>query len=86
MLLGDDAEFDNVYYVVPRREERIALAYVGPDAAEDRRGPRYYLELALAGDPLRKVEIRPQAADQPLPEAPKSGPSSSSSRKPFRRR
>lgn len=74
MLLGDDAEFDNVYYVVPRREERIAVAYVGPDAAEDRRGPRYFLELALAGDPLRKVEIRPQAADQPLPEAAEERP------------
>jgi len=69
VLVGDDAEFDNVYYVVPQREEEIAMAYVGPDAAEDRRGPRYYLELALAGDPLRKVEIRQQAADRPLPDA-----------------
>ncbi|HUY91959.1 MAG TPA: BatA domain-containing protein [Pirellulales bacterium] len=74
VLRGDDAEFDNAYYVVPQREEHVPLAYVGPDAADDRRGPRYYLELALAGDPLRKVELREQAADQPLPTSAEERP------------
>lgn len=74
VLVGDDAEFDNVNYVVPQRAEEIALVYVGPDAADDRRGPRYYLELALAGEPLRKVEIRQQAPDRPLPDASEERP------------
>lgn len=69
VLRGDEAEFDNAYYVVPPREEHVPLAYIGADSAADRRGPRYYLELALAGDRLRQVELCEQAADEPLAEA-----------------
>ena len=69
VLRGDEAEFDNAYYVVPPREEHVPLAYIGADSTADRRGPRYYLELALAGDRLRQVELREQAADEPLAEA-----------------
>jgi hypothetical protein len=66
VLGGDDAEFDNVHYVVPPRAEAVQLAYVGDEAADDPQALRYYLELALADDPLRKVEVQSHAADQPL--------------------
>jgi hypothetical protein len=66
VLGGDDAEFDNIYYVVPPRVEEIKLAYVGDEAADDQQALRYYLEIALADDPLRKVEVQAHAADRPL--------------------
>jgi hypothetical protein len=56
LLDGDDDAFDNTFYVVPPRQQNVAVAYIGDDGG-DAKGLRYYLELALASDPLRKVEI-----------------------------
>lgn len=57
VLRGDDHDFDNTYYVVPPRQQAIALAYLGDDAADDPQGWQYYLRLATANDPLRQVAI-----------------------------
>jgi len=57
VLEGDDQEFDNTWYVAPPRKEKLTLLYVGDDEAGDANGQRYYLELAVAGDPLREVTI-----------------------------
>ncbi len=57
VLRGDDHDFDNIYYVVPPRQQAIALAYLGDDAADDPQGRQYYLRLATANDPLRQVQI-----------------------------
>jgi hypothetical protein len=67
VLGGDEAEFDNVYYTVPLRQQHVSLAYVGADAVIDRDASRYYLDLALADDPLRKVEFAEFKGDEPLP-------------------
>ncbi|QDT53173.1 hypothetical protein Pan44_11890 [Caulifigura coniformis] len=57
VLEGDDQQFDNTWYVAPPRKEKLALLYVGDDDVADANGQRYYLELAIAGDPLREVTI-----------------------------
>lgn len=70
VLSGDDAVFDNIYYVAPPRPQQIGLLYLGRDAADDPQGLRYYLELALADDPLRKVQVTSlDDENSPLPMA-----------------
>lgn len=64
VLRGDDHDFDNTFYVVPPREEQVTLVYAGNDAADDPQGLQYYLRLATAGDPLRKVSLATPAADE----------------------
>jgi hypothetical protein len=64
MLRGDDDEFDNTFFVVPPRKQQITILYFGDDAAKDRQGQRYYLEIATIDDPLRQVKIEtPTASD-----------------------
>lgn len=70
VLSGDDAVFDNIYYVAPPQPQQIGLLYLGRDAADDPQGLRYYLELALADDPLRKVQVTSlDDENSPLPMA-----------------
>ena len=57
VLGGDDADFDNVLYVVPPRKEQLRVVYLGDDAADDTRGLRYYLESALVETPRRKTDV-----------------------------
>ena len=57
-LRGDDHEFDNVFYVVPPLQQNVRLVYGGNDAADDPQGLQYYLRLATAGDPLRRVTFQ----------------------------
>lgn len=66
VLRGDDAEFDNVHFVVAPRVEQVAVVYVGSATADDPQGLRYYLQLAFADAPLRKIELRSVAANEPL--------------------
>ncbi len=66
VLHGDDAEFDNVHYAVAPRIEEIQAAYLGGESADDPQGLRYYLQLALADSPLRKIEVRTVRAGEPL--------------------
>lgn len=66
VLAGDDAEFDNIYYAAPPRRQQVRLAYLGRDGADDPQGLRYYLELALADDPLRKIRMTAPGDDEPL--------------------
>jgi hypothetical protein len=63
VLRGDDQDFDNTFYVVPPRQEKVALGYIGTDTTDDPQGWHYYLSLATANDPLRKVEVVPLKAD-----------------------
>jgi hypothetical protein len=59
VLRGDQQPFDNSYFVVPPRKESVKVLYLGADADDDARGQQYYLKLAVAGDPLRTVEVAP---------------------------
>ncbi|MEX2177048.1 MAG: BatA domain-containing protein [Pirellulaceae bacterium] len=68
LLWGDDHEFDNTHYVVAPEKRVVRLLYVGADAADDAQGLQYYLRLAVAGDPLRQVEVVPLAGEDSLGE------------------
>jgi hypothetical protein len=57
LLDGDEQSFDNTWYVAPERREALTVLYIGDDDPADANGQRYYLNLALAGDPLREVTI-----------------------------
>jgi hypothetical protein len=74
VLRGDAAEFDNVHYVVAPRQQEIAIAYLGAEPADDPQGPRYYFERAIAGMPLRKVDLRASRVGDPLSLAGEKAP------------
>jgi hypothetical protein len=58
VLSGDDHDFDNIHYVVPPQKTQMTLLYAGSDGATDPQGLRYYLQLAVGGDPLRQVDVK----------------------------
>jgi hypothetical protein len=62
VLRGDDDEFDNTFFVAPPRKQQVTIVFFGDDAAKDRQGRRYYLEIATSDDPLRQVTIEAPAA------------------------
>ena len=66
VLAGDVAEFDNVFSMLPPRQQQVMLVYLGRDAADDPHGLQYYLRLALADDRVRTVEISSPDDAQPL--------------------
>lgn len=67
VLRGDVHDYDNTFYVVPPRQQQIALVYLGNDSEDDPQGLQYYLRLATADDPLRQVEIKSLATDAEFP-------------------
>ena len=67
VLEGDAESFDNVFYLVPPRRQRVRVDYLGRDAAADATGLRYYLERALGSDATREVEFVATAPDGVLP-------------------
>ncbi len=66
VLTGDNAGFDNTYYVVPQVQDEVELVYIGNDKHDDPAGLQYYLHLALSETPQRKVQFAMQQADEPL--------------------
>lgn len=69
VLRGDEQPFDNSYFVVPPRKDNVRVLYLGADPADDARGERYYLELAVAGDPLRSVKVETLESPEALNDA-----------------
>lgn len=66
VLRGDEADFDNTYYVVPPRPRLVKVAWLGDDAADDPRSLRYFFDLAVGDDPLRQVAVRASKRNEPL--------------------
>ncbi|HWB09442.1 MAG TPA: BatA domain-containing protein [Pirellulales bacterium] len=64
VLKGDETEFDNTYYVVPPVANEIKVGWIGDELADDTESLRYYFELALADDPLRKIEVSTHRPDE----------------------
>ncbi len=54
-LTGDGCQFDNDYYVAPLKQREVPIVYLGSDDEVDGQGLRYYLDLALAETPRRKI-------------------------------
>ncbi|HUG68029.1 MAG TPA: BatA domain-containing protein [Pirellulaceae bacterium] len=65
-LTGDNALFDNMFYVVPQIQDEVELVYIGSDKQDDPAGLQYYLHLALSETPQRKVHLAMQRSDEPL--------------------
>ncbi|MBP87046.1 MAG: hypothetical protein CMJ64_10075 [Planctomycetaceae bacterium] len=63
VLKGDADDFDNDYYVVPLEQDQVDVAYIGSDKLDDPDGLLYYLNLAFAETPERKVEITKQTSE-----------------------
>jgi hypothetical protein len=47
MLTGDDLDFDNVLYLTPQPQRRIAILYIGSDDPNDAKGMLYYVQRAF---------------------------------------
>ena len=75
VLRGDEHEFDNTFFDVPPRKQKVVVLFAGTDTGDDPRGLLYYLRAALSHDPLREVEVRPldQQKLLPLPQTDKPG-------------
>jgi hypothetical protein len=57
VLSGDEADFDNQYFVVPVQQEEFRLAYLGDDSLDDAEGLLFYLNEVLVETPQRKVAL-----------------------------
>ncbi len=66
VLAGDAAEFDNQFFVVPPRQQKISVAYLGNEAADDPDQMLYYFERCLFETPVRVVEVSQFNADRPF--------------------
>jgi hypothetical protein len=62
-LTGDDHDFDNTLFVVPRRRDEVKVAYLGDDGASDPQGLQFYLERALASNSQRDATVERLASD-----------------------
>ena len=73
-LTGDEHEFDNTLFVVPRRRDEVKVAYLGDDAASDPQGLQFYLERALASNSQRDANVERLAADGDIRFDPAASP------------
>jgi hypothetical protein len=56
-LIGDEESFDNAAYYAAPEKERLTIACLGPESANEPTKLRYYLERVFPETPRRKVEI-----------------------------
>ncbi|MSU63293.1 MAG: VWA domain-containing protein [Pedosphaera sp.] len=56
-LSGDDADFDNALYLIPRVTEQIRVLFLGDDAEKDPTQSLYYLKRAFPETTRQKIEI-----------------------------
>ncbi len=57
ILRGDDQPFDNLLWLPRRTPRPCQVLYIGDDKADDPAGQRFYLERALATNPLYRVTM-----------------------------
>ncbi|HVS52761.1 MAG TPA: BatA domain-containing protein [Opitutaceae bacterium] len=65
-LRGDDDPFDNTVYAIPPAREQVGVLWLGSDAADDVRQPRFFLERALTGLPGITVKTVARAPAAPI--------------------
>jgi len=56
-LSGDDCPFDDQFYVVPFRQERVRIVYLGDDVPTNPDGLQLYLRMALTETRRRRVDV-----------------------------
>ena len=69
VLRGDDEDFDNTAFLIPPVQQKIDLAYLGSEKAEDSTQPLYFLQRALSDSPRLAFKISPQLPSAPLIES-----------------
>ncbi len=62
---GDDADFDNQFYVAPIVQQRIQVRYFGSEDGGDPGEMQYYLDKALFETPARKVSLYDEKTAKP---------------------
>ncbi|MDP6447704.1 MAG: VWA domain-containing protein, partial [Pirellulaceae bacterium] len=66
VLIGDDADFDNQFFVTPTKRLAATIAIHSDESADDPKGMRFYLERALSDTPRRTIQWRAAGADNDL--------------------
>ncbi len=65
-LTGDDENFDNTVFVIPPRQQKVSVLWLGADAPEDPREPLFFLRRAFTDTPRLAVQIVAHAPSAPL--------------------
>ncbi len=66
VLAGDDHDYDNTFYYAAPQAEDVTVLYVGEEDPKDTNALRFYAEIALSSDPLRRVRFVTHAASDPM--------------------
>jgi len=66
-LRGDDEDFDNTVFVIPPVAQKISVAYVGSEPADDARQPLYFLRRALPSTPRLAITVAAVPAGAAVP-------------------
>jgi hypothetical protein len=66
VLSGDDCDFDNTLFIVPKSQDQVRVVYLGDDPENDPKALRFYLEVAAAPTPDRKVDLVARNTSEPL--------------------
>jgi hypothetical protein len=61
-LRGDDENFDNTVFVIPPSPQKIAIAYLGAEPADDSRQPLFFLRRALPATSRLAISVMATAA------------------------
>jgi hypothetical protein len=66
-LRGDDEDFDNTVFVIPPAPQKITVAYLGAEPADDSRQPLFFLRRALPVTPRLVITVLASKPAAPLP-------------------
>lgn len=66
-LHGDDEDFDNTVFVIPPRQQRVSVLWLGTDGPDDARQPLFFLRRAFSDTPQLAVQVVAHAPSAPLP-------------------
>lgn len=66
-LRGDDEDFDNTVFVIPPAPQKITVAYLGAEPADDSRQPLFFLRRALPATPRLAITVVAPKPAEPLP-------------------
>ncbi len=66
-LRGDDEDFDNTVFVIPPAPQKISIAYLGTESADDSKQPLFFLQRALPATARLAITVVTPVPGAPLP-------------------
>ncbi|MBC7367625.1 MAG: BatA domain-containing protein [Undibacterium sp.] len=66
-LRGDDEDFDNIVFLIPPSPQKISIAYLGAETADDAKQPLFFLRRALPATARLAITVVMPAPGAPLP-------------------